>query len=303
MGEVTVTATRTEKSLEDVPLSLAVVTAEQIQRSPAVTVADLLKDLPGVQLHEASAPGAPRVYIRGETGNRVLVLVDGRRISEQKSMKGPVLLESAAGVERIEVVQGPASVLYGSEAIAGVVNIITKRSSSRPVSASLDAGYDSATDGWTRQATVSGTVQGLEYRLTGAGADHQDRETPDGTLDNTAFLYEDYSAYAGYRSPSGDLHLGLNVERYRSDVDSWVPVMSPPITYFFRRSPGSTAVAPARTPRPVLAGDPQGVHQRHGHQPAERPVPAAPHDAADPWLLGERPGFLRCTAPARLGPG
>ena len=69
---------------------------------------------------------AEALSIRGEDAFRTLVMIDGQKISEHKSMSGAPILIDPTEIERIEVIKGPASVLYGSDAIGGAVNIITK---------------------------------------------------------------------------------------------------------------------------------------------------------------------------------
>ncbi len=128
-GEVEVTATRAKKVAKEVPMSLSVMTEDEIQKTGATSMADLMRDLPGVQITSTGAAGIYRLNLRGESGSRTLLMVDGGvKISEQKSMDGaPPLLIDLNSIERIEVIKGPASVLYGSEAIGGAINVITKK--------------------------------------------------------------------------------------------------------------------------------------------------------------------------------
>ena len=81
----------------------------------------------GVRINNDGGQGIKRAKIRGEDAFRSLVMIDGQKISEQKSMSGSPILIDPAMVERIEVIKGPASVLYGSDAIGGAINIITKK--------------------------------------------------------------------------------------------------------------------------------------------------------------------------------
>lgn len=132
-AEVVVSATRTEQEVFEVASSAAVVNAKTLEREPHTTIAEALQDIPGVQVADGGmGGGVKRVSIRGESGSQVLILVDGMKISEQKFMDGSMVLISPANIERIEVIKGPASVLYGSEAIGGVVNIITRKGTPLP---------------------------------------------------------------------------------------------------------------------------------------------------------------------------
>ena len=90
--DVYVTATRVEKELQDVPMSVSVMTSEDIKRSPARTIGELLQDVPGVEIRNSGGQGFKRVSIRGENPNRVLILIDGQKLVENKSMDGTPLL-------------------------------------------------------------------------------------------------------------------------------------------------------------------------------------------------------------------
>ncbi len=219
LPELVVTATRTEKAKEDVAQSLTVIGPEELQRQPERTVGDLLRDVPGLNLSVQANPGMKRIAIRGERPNRVLILIDGQKLTENKSMSGPPLLLTAASVERIEIIRGPGSVLYGSEAIGGVVNIITKKGGSGPVGGSVDYSYDSVTDGWASSLSLAGRVGHLEYNLSGSFVNQDDRDTPDGTFANTAYEAREGSAYVGWRDEA--FAVGVRYDNYRSEVGSY----------------------------------------------------------------------------------
>ncbi len=219
--EVIFTATRTEHEMKDVPSSVAVVGAEKLQEAPSATVADMLRDVPGVEVFDQSVPGAQRVQIRGESGARVLILIDGQKISEQKSMDGAALLIDPNRIERIEVVKGPASILHGSEAIGGVVNIITKKGGNKPVSAETSLTYDSSTDGFAEYLSLFGGLNGFSYRLSGSYSDQGDRHTPDGTLDDTSHRSRDFSAFLGYDFDKASF--GLGYDEFWSTVNARPP--------------------------------------------------------------------------------
>jgi len=128
--EIVVTAGRQDLASGDVAVPITVITSEDIEMLQPEKMADLFKMIPGVEVQgEGPFRGIP--VIRGLTSNRVLILVDGQRLNnarESTSFAGiqPALV-NLGEVERIEVLRGPASVQYGSDAIGGVVNIITRR--------------------------------------------------------------------------------------------------------------------------------------------------------------------------------
>lgn len=230
--EIVITATRTKQELQKVPSSISIVTQEDLKHSDATTLADTLQDVPGIEVFDQSIPGAKRVQIRGESGARVLVLIDGQKISEQKSMDGAALLIDPNRIERIEVIKGPASVLYGSDAIGGVINVITKKGGTRPVQAELITTYDTSADGVNGYASIFGGIDRFSYRLSGSWTDYGDRRTPDRTLENSSYETREFSAFGGYDLDR--VSIGVLYDRYQSDINSHTPegTTGGTLTYF-----------------------------------------------------------------------
>jgi len=127
LPEVVVTAMRTERALPDVPYVSYVVDHEALQDTTPRTTPDALRGLPSILLQKTSTgQGSP--YLRGFTGFRTLMLVDGIRLNNSVFREGPNQYWNTVdpwAVERYEVVMGPASVLYGSDAIGGTVNALS----------------------------------------------------------------------------------------------------------------------------------------------------------------------------------
>ena len=125
---VTVTATRTVKTLFQAPQPVAVIDEMKIQEFNPNTVTDLFRGQPGLDVTGVGTNQA-RPSIRGQRGQRILLLADGMRLSNSRRQQDfgelPALVD-VSSVQRVEVVRGPASVLYGSDAIGGVVNMITR---------------------------------------------------------------------------------------------------------------------------------------------------------------------------------
>ena len=211
--EVRVTASRVEQELMDVPMSVSVVTAQEIEQGSGKTVADFLDDIPGVEVQNDGSQGLKRLQIRGESPFRTVVMIDGQKISEHKSMSGTPILIDPSMIERIEVIKGPASVLYGSDAIGGAVNIITKKGGSKPFQVSVSAGYDSSGNGRTLSGSIYGAVNGWEYRVSGAIEEYDDLDTPVGKVDNTNFSSRSASAYLAYNVNS-DIKLGASLDTF-----------------------------------------------------------------------------------------
>ena len=236
-GDVYVTATRVERELQQVPMSLTVMTAEDVQKSGARTVGELLQDVPGVQIQNDGSQGLNRVSIRGEDAFRTLVLIDGQKISEHKSMSGSPILIDASRIERVEVIKGPASVLYGSDAIGGVVNIITKKGGQKPIEGEFWTGFNGASRGWSEGAALRGNVDGFKYRFSASHSDQGNIHTPDGELDNTNFRQTDVSGFISYDF-TDKFTLGAGIDYYKGSFNSTaMEYVNDPNSDFFVRVP------------------------------------------------------------------
>lgn len=218
---VRVRAAKHEMELADVPMSVAVVDGDEITKTSAATVADLLDDVPGVQVEANGTPGFKQVNIRGEGNQRVLVLVDGQKISETKGMNGAPLLISPQDIERVEVIKGPASVLYGSEAIGGAVNIITKKSGEEGVHGNAGVRGDTGTRGLDQFYDLNVRYGDFSSRVSFSDENHGDIESPDGRVDRTSYHFRNVSAYLGYEI-SENMSFGAKIESFsgRSEVAS-----------------------------------------------------------------------------------
>lgn len=139
LGKIVVTATRTSKLVSEAPVSVSVITQREIASSPAKTVEDLLVTQPGVQATRAVAIGEgipSSIIIRGIPGSlassRTLILVDGIPTNASGTPFTIVNEIPMEAIERIEIVRGPHSNLYGANAVGGVINILTKEGNGRP---------------------------------------------------------------------------------------------------------------------------------------------------------------------------
>lgn len=227
LDTVTVVGTRTETAIRDNPRSVAVITKEDIEKRSADSIAELLRDVPGIDIADESVAGMKRLRIRGESSRRVTILVDGQEITDHSTYGTPLLVDPAT-VERIEVVKGPSSVLYGAKAIGGVVNIITKKGADKPVEVEGGGSYYSGSGGWQSWAAVSGSKDGFDYRLSATADRHGDRRVPKGRysatgkLDDTAFNNKNLYAHLGYRFGEADNHyLALKYEQHFLESEGW----------------------------------------------------------------------------------
>ncbi len=220
LQQIVVTATRVPTPVLEVASSITVVTAAQIEARQERTFTDVLKDLPGLNVVQTGGPGGTTsVFMRGTNSNHTKVLVDGIDISDPSNSTGAFDFGQllTQDIERVEVLRGPQSGLYGSDAIGGVINIITK-SGSGPVkfTGALEGG---SFDTFNQAGTVSGAADAFSYS---ASVSHYHAGsvpvTPLGLLQPGEARNDDYDDNLTFSTKLGlavtqDLALGL-VARY-----------------------------------------------------------------------------------------
>src|SRR2546426_6574929 len=204
---VTVTATRQALASEFSPLPADALAGDELRRAQSVSLAHVVEALPGVRaITTGSQIGKP--VIRGFSGPRVLVLENGSRLEDYSwsDEDGPSV--ETAFVRRVELIRGPASVLYGSDALGGGINVIPE---ALPDAA---GGPGFIRTGFTLSAAsnnieiapgvqVEGARNNLGWRVAAIGRHASNLHTPAGELDNTGFGAFNGDATAGWRWPSG----------------------------------------------------------------------------------------------------
>jgi len=219
LEEIVVTGTRSDKSIFDSPSSISLVNEEDLNRNIHESIAEVLRDIPGVTIVDSGQAGMKRIRIRGEDSYRVAVLIDGQEITDHRGTGVPLTIDPSA-VERVEVIKGAGSVLYGSKALGGVINFITRKGGSEPVQMTISTGWDSSTDGTQHSASIYGTVEGFDYRITSNKDEQDDRKTPAGTIDNTQADSDSVSVYLG--KTWGSHQLGLTWENHNAYSEVFV---------------------------------------------------------------------------------
>jgi len=169
---VVVTGSREPQPLDRLVGDVAVIDATRIRDSSADSVEDLLRREGGIQLSRTGGPGQPAgVLLRGSSASSVVVLIDGVRIGSATLGQADLASLSLAAVERIEILRGPASSLYGADAVGGVVQIITRQGAGAPkVMAHLAVGELQSSEA---DFSVAGAAAGWDYAL-GLGREASD---------------------------------------------------------------------------------------------------------------------------------
>jgi hemoglobin/transferrin/lactoferrin receptor protein len=219
-SEVVVNTTKYDKELKDVALPLTVVRADQIARQAPLTVADVVQKEPGVSLVRDGIWGTT-VNIRGLSRNSIVTLVDGYRVDTANDLAAGMAMIDVYDIERIEVVKGGASSLYGSGAVGGAINIITRDGWYQEklyFQGHVAARYAGVNNG--NVGHVSATMGGKQWHLRTSALLRQadDAMTPVGVLLNSQFKDNDISARLGWR-PFVKQEISINYQRYKaSDV-------------------------------------------------------------------------------------
>jgi vitamin B12 transporter len=202
---VVVTATRTEVPADRSIASVDIVTGEELRRQPAADLGDLLRMRAGIEVARLGGPGQQTsLFLRGTDSNHVLVLVDGVRINPGTIGSASIQNIAPELVERVEIVKGPRSTLYGSDAIGGVINVITRRRTENGGSIQAGAGnYGS------RNASFEGGSGGTngDASLGVSWVDSDGFPTRSG--DSTDRGYENLSLTAAARTELAGIELGL----------------------------------------------------------------------------------------------
>lgn len=167
------TATKTQKNIDGVSASVVVITKEDIEKISATTLKDILDKVPSINAQfgrfpHASALSKGAISIRGVGPNGTLILLDGKRLSGETEQPYEMSRIPASIIERIEIVKGSISTLYGSDAIGGVINIITKKSIDTN-NTTLDVKYGANSHSQAREKNANfstfGNIDGFKYKV------------------------------------------------------------------------------------------------------------------------------------------
>lgn len=139
---IVVTASRTAQPMDELLADVTVIGPEEILRSGAISLAQLLQRQPGVEVTTNGGPGSTSgIFLRGANAGQTLVLIDGLRVGSSSTGSTSVEAIPLDQIDRIEILRGPASSLYGADAMGGVVQVFTKRGRAGAFSAGASAGF------------------------------------------------------------------------------------------------------------------------------------------------------------------
>lgn len=236
LDEMVVSATKDEKKVFDLAAPMEVVLSEEIEKNTPVTPGQSLERVAGVSM-ATSGMWNINPTIRGLSLGRTLVLIDGARESNniwrQTDPMAPII--DMGQIERIEVIKGPSSVLYGSDALGGVVNIITKM----PDYALKDEWtfknttsglYSSINEGWHGQYNLSGGGHGFDFMLGVSARDNDNYEDGDGNeVANSQFENQAFDLKSHYYFNKNNY---LTMEIRDNKIDDMGVTFKPDAPYF-----------------------------------------------------------------------
>src|SRR5690606_14583930 len=234
LSTIVVSAAGFEQELKNAPASISVVTAEDLKKKGITSIADALTEVPGVDVRNGQGKtGGLNIQMRGLNQSYTLILIDGQRQNTSGSI-GPngfgefstSFMPPLASIERIEVIRGPMSTLYGSDAMGGIINIITKKVSSEcngNVSVEQNIQENSEIgNNWKTSAVVNGPLiqdkLGIQVRGEFFHRDESDRlVTPAKTIDEGSQGRDPRTVEANNYAVGTKLTYNLN-----DNVSTWV---------------------------------------------------------------------------------
>ncbi|HJT18719.1 MAG TPA: TonB-dependent receptor [Thermoanaerobaculia bacterium] len=197
--QIVVTASELPETVESTPAAVSIITRKDIESQAALDVADVLREVPGLTLARTGSAGkATSLFTRGAASTQTLVLWNGIEINDPYFAGYDWGRFSTAGIEQIEVVRGPFSALYGSDAMAGVVNVLTAPRTTG-ARAEIDAGGRGL-----RNSVIDGAYVGSGIEVSGAAEHREDN----GFNPNDDFHQNSYNAFAKW-APLKIFSIGL----------------------------------------------------------------------------------------------
>jgi len=224
--KITVTANRIKKSTRNVATTVTVITHDELEKFKNITIYEAIQKITGLNTIQSGPPGqTASVFIRGANSSHTKIMLDGTELNDPMDPSrsfdlSHLFIES---IDRIEVIRGPQSTLYGSDAIAGVINIITKQEQGKPKF--LFSSFGGTYDTFQGKGSVSGSTEKLSYSF---GASHFKTNG----FSSASSRYEGNTERDGYQNTtlSGkfsfnlkenmDLHFSLRKINAKADIDN-----------------------------------------------------------------------------------
>lgn len=201
LGEVVIKSFRVDRMVREMPASLSVTPSLQINRASALSLSHVLNFEPGVYMG-SDGVWATSVNVRGLGEQRLVTLVDGDRIETATDLTASMSMFDVNDIERVEIIKGAQSVLYGTGAMGGIVNVITKDGFFRDkpyFSGNVTSSYASANNYFNEHAAINAGAKRWYFRASGTFGKAGNIYTPEGYLPNSQFTTSNASAKFGFK--------------------------------------------------------------------------------------------------------
>lgn len=224
LRDVVISANRTETPYYTIASSVSIITSEEISKKNYYSIVDVLREIPGLSIVQQGGPGKlSNVFMRGANSNHTLVLLDGIEMNDPSSPNNAFDFSSMSiyDIDRIEIVRGPQSTLYGSDAIAGVVNIYSKTGkSSRNYNLQTEGGSNNFFRGGL---STSGQLGLIDYfvafnRITGDGISASNSKY--GNSEKDGFSINNFTTGIGFNlNEGGKIDVLYRFNKHTSELD------------------------------------------------------------------------------------
>ncbi len=214
---VRVTITKSEKKLSNSPLPITTYNDYQIEQQQPLTTAEAIANTPGITM-SSDGIWSKSIAIRGLSRNNIVTLVDGNRISTATNLAASLSLININDVDRIETIKSGASMLYGTGATGGVINVITKKApfeSGFYLRPSVKLGYNSVNTMHYENLNLFTGAQQWNMKIALQNRSAGNTETPDGKLENSQFDDQNLALNFNYK-PFKNHKLSLNVQKFQA---------------------------------------------------------------------------------------
>ena len=227
LGEVIVTSTKKGKLEREESLPIEIISKNELEILPSQTISDVLRNEPGLSLARDGI-WLTHINIRGLSRQNIVTLIDGSRIETATNIAAGMSLIDVDDIDRIEVIKGAASSLYGTGATGGVVNIQTSipaYSDQFQFTGSVLSSYNSVNEGAKGNLSLSASQKNWYAKVNGTLRNAGNANTPDGILENSQYRDNNVSASLGIM-PTENHELKLNYQRF-SATDVGIPGGNP----------------------------------------------------------------------------
>lgn len=236
LGKIIVTVTKTPSYQTEVGSSSSVVTAKEIEKTGKTSVLEILRDIPGVAVTQNGGfGGLTSIYLRGSKPGYTLVMIDGVEVNDPMSTDRSFDFAhlTTDNIESIEVVRGPQSTIYGSDAMAGVINIITKKGKGKPKWEISSEGGSYNT--FRQSASLRGGTQNSDYSFSFSRLDSEGISKARDGAEKDGYESTTISSRLGYKIfDNAKVNLFLRFTDTETDIDDGAYEDDPNYTMWYR---------------------------------------------------------------------